>query len=151
MFFFHKAINLVECPEFRQLLLLLRPDLKETVIPHRSKLCKLVIDGWRRSFQELKRDLAVRPLLPLLTFLILSTQAAVGRISFTMDIWSDQNRRGHLALTAHWIATIIGTTSLKLEADLIAFHRIHGDHDGESLATILLQLLDRAGVTRKVR
>lgn len=120
------------------------------MIPHRTKLRELVIDGWKLGFQKLKRDLAVRSLMMLILLLICSTQAAVGQISFTMDIWSDQNRRAHLALTAHWIAMITGTSALQLEAAMIAFHRLRGDHDGESLAEIVLQLLDRAGITVKV-
>jgi hypothetical protein len=34
---------------------------------------------------------------------------------------------------------------------LIAFHRLHGNHDGKTLAITILHLLDRAGVTVKVR
>jgi len=45
---------------------------------------------------------------------------------------------------------IVGTTSLKLDADLIAFHQLYGDHDGESLAAMVLQLLDRARITAGV-
>lgn len=67
-----------------------------------------------------------------------------------MDIWSDHNRRSYLAITAHWIAMTLGTTALELKAALIAFHRLRGDHDGESLAEVVLQLLDRAGITLKV-
>ena len=68
-----------------------------------------------------------------------------------MDIWSDENLRPFLAITAHWIARITGTTSLQLKAALIAFHRLRGNHDGESLAAAVLQLLDRAGITVKVQ
>ena len=75
----------------------------------------------------------------------------MGWVSFTADIWSDPNRRPHLGMTAHWIAKVKGTTSLQLKVSLIAFHRLHGNHDGESLASTILQLLDRAGVTAKVR
>jgi hypothetical protein len=67
-----------------------------------------------------------------------------------MDIWSDQNMRPYLAMTAHWIATIDGSSALELKAALIAFHRLRGRHDGESLAQTVLQLLDRAGITVKV-
>lgn len=74
----------------------------------------------------------------------------MGQISFTMDIWSDKNRRSYLAITAHWIAIIPGTTALDLKAALIAFQQLRGDHDGESLAEVVLQLLDRAGITLKV-
>jgi hypothetical protein len=85
-----------------------------------------------------------------ISFLISFTQAAVGKISFTMDIWSDQNRRSYLAITAHWIAMISGTTALELKVALIAFHQLCGGHDGETLAGVVLQLLDRAGITVKV-
>jgi hypothetical protein len=54
-----KAINVVECPEFRALLLLLRSDMKQSVIPHRTKLRELIIHDWRRHYGELKDDLAV--------------------------------------------------------------------------------------------
>lgn len=67
-----------------------------------------------------------------------------------MDIWSDKNRRSYLAITAHWIAKVEGTTALELKSALIAFQRIHGTHDGVSLSKVILELLDRAGVTVKV-
>jgi hypothetical protein len=122
------------------------------MIPHRTKLRELVITDWKQSFQDLKCELAVSlcydsiPLMLLICF----TQDAVGQISFTMDIWSDQNRQSYMAITAHWIAVIPGTTSLELKTALIAFHQLYGDHDGESLATVVLHLLDRAGITVKV-
>lgn len=76
----------------------------------------------------------------------------MGQISFTTDIWSDQNRRPYLAITAHWIARIDSgaTTSLQLKASLIAFHCLRGSHDGESLAATIIKLLDRAEITVKV-
>jgi hypothetical protein len=54
-----KSLNLVECREFRLLLLLLRNDLKEEMIPHRTKLRDLIIRAWKQFFQVLRRDLAV--------------------------------------------------------------------------------------------
>ena len=75
----------------------------------------------------------------------------MGEISFTIDTWLDQNRRPYLAITAHWIAQNRETGALKLKAALIAFHRVCGGHDGLSLAGVVLGLLDRAGVTMKVR
>ena len=74
----------------------------------------------------------------------------MGEISLTTDIWSDQNHKSYLAITAHWIAKLEGTTSLQLKASLIVFHHLHGGHDGEVLAETVLQLLDRAGITVKV-
>lgn len=77
-------------------------------------------------------------------------QNAVGRISFTTDVWSDQNRQPYLAMTAHWISKSEGSSSLQLKAALIAFHRLRGRHDGMTLAKTVVELLDRAGVTVKV-
>lgn len=81
----------------------------------------------------------------------LSIQNAAGHVSFTMDIWSDQNRRSYLAMMAHWIGHIIELNSLQSKAALIAFHRLCGGHDGKSLSRVILGLLDRVGVTVKVR
>lgn len=76
----------------------------------------------------------------------------MGQISFTADIWSDQNRQSYLAITAHWIAKRGDTEVdvLTLKAALIAFHRLRSRHDGQSLADAVLHLLDRAGITDKV-
>ena len=74
----------------------------------------------------------------------------MGKISFTLDIWSDQNLRPYLAMTAHWIAIHEPTDTLKLKLALIAFHRLHCSHDGASLANVVIKLLDRAGITAKV-
>jgi len=67
------------------------------------------------------------------------------------DIWSDKNRRPYLAITAHWIACVEGSTSLQLKAVLIAFHCLCGSYDGASLVDTVVKLLDRAGITTKVR
>jgi len=75
----------------------------------------------------------------------------MGQVSFTMDIWSDQNRQPFLAMTAHWIVKRGDTDALVLRAALIAFHCLSGRHDGMSLADTVLRLLDRAGITTKVR
>jgi hypothetical protein len=55
-----QSINVVECREFRDLLLLLRESLKETDIPHRTKLREEIIKAWKGWFQILKDDLEVR-------------------------------------------------------------------------------------------
>jgi len=78
-------------------------------------------------------------------------QAAMGQISFTMDTWSDQNYRSYLAITAHWIAEVEGTSALRLKTALIAFHRLRQNHTGKSMARTVVHLLDRAGITTKVR
>ncbi|KAG2138730.1 uncharacterized protein EDB93DRAFT_1106299 [Suillus bovinus] len=53
-----QAINIVECPEFRRLILLLRQDLTDSDIPHRLKLCQLIIAMWDEYFEATKCALA---------------------------------------------------------------------------------------------
>ncbi|KAF8835924.1 hypothetical protein BDN67DRAFT_912139, partial [Paxillus ammoniavirescens] len=55
-----------------------------------------------------------------------------------------------LVVTAHWISEEPNTGTLKLKSVLLAFHRIHGNHSGKSLAKTILYLLDHAKTTVKV-
>lgn len=66
-----QSLNVVECLEFRRLLLHLREDLTDKDIPHCTKITTEVIEVWKRCFDSLKRDLAVRN--PFLTFDIFAT------------------------------------------------------------------------------
>lgn len=84
-------------------------------------------------------------------------QNALGKISFTTDLWSDPNLSPFMAVTAHWIeVSVVKQTpdgpqySLKLRAELIGFHRVPGRHDGEHLAQAFLYILDRISITSKV-
>jgi hypothetical protein len=54
-----QSINVVECREFRDLLLLLRQDLGDKDIPHRTKIREAIITAWKSWFIGLKRELAV--------------------------------------------------------------------------------------------
>jgi hypothetical protein len=59
-----------------------------------------------------------------------------------------------MAVTAHWIhktTAADGTEQLKLRSDLVGFHKIPGRHNGNHLAHCFLYVLDRIGVTHKVR
>jgi len=52
-----KSVNIIECLEFRQLLLHLQTDLMDAMIPHRTKLHKLIIQAWGAHFKVLHADL----------------------------------------------------------------------------------------------
>ncbi len=54
-----QSLNVVECHEFRELFHYLQPDLKESMVPHRTKLCGLVVNSWSQYFQALKSELTV--------------------------------------------------------------------------------------------
>ncbi|KAJ7465958.1 hypothetical protein FB451DRAFT_1486159 [Mycena latifolia] len=53
------SINLIENHEFRDLLLLLRESLQDKDIPHRTKLCSLILDAWLKYYDSLKKELKV--------------------------------------------------------------------------------------------
>jgi len=55
-----KSVNIIEHLEFRRLLLHLRTDLMDAMIPHCTKLHKLIIQAWGAHFKVLHADLAVR-------------------------------------------------------------------------------------------
>jgi hypothetical protein len=54
-----QSINVIECREFCDLLLVLHEDLQEKDIPRRTKLRESIIKAWERWFKILKKDLAV--------------------------------------------------------------------------------------------
>ncbi|KAL4079925.1 hypothetical protein V8B97DRAFT_2020675 [Scleroderma yunnanense] len=91
--------------------------------------------GSRQYFTILKQDLAL----------------VKGDILFTSDLWLDKNYQPFIVITAHWILKGDAVGSLKLNAKLIAFHHISGNHTGTNLASTILCLLNCAGVTEKGR
>jgi hypothetical protein len=142
----------IECPEFRQLIQLLRRDIKESDIFHCTKLRDLILDASYRYFQVLKRDLAVSICLLLILQVSYVLQNALGKVSFTSDLWSNTigGYDPYMAITAHWIAQEGPMAILVLKAGLIAFHYLHGAHTGKELASTMVYLLDRAEVTNNV-
>ncbi|KAH9946450.1 hypothetical protein B0H21DRAFT_676010, partial [Amylocystis lapponica] len=69
------------------LLLYISSELDDKDIPHRSKITKLIEDRYNAE----KAILATE------------AQNALGRVSFTSDVWSDQQLRGFMAITVHYV------------------------------------------------
>ncbi|KAJ7686905.1 hypothetical protein B0H17DRAFT_872760, partial [Mycena rosella] len=61
--------------------------LQDKDIPHRTKLCSLILDAWLKYYDSLKKEL----------------KESLGKISFTGDMWSSKGLQSYLALTAHWL------------------------------------------------
>jgi hypothetical protein len=68
----YKSLRLVECSEFWCLLLFRHCDLRDSDIPHWSKIWDLVIALWSTYFNELKLNLEVRLVLLWLELLVFS-------------------------------------------------------------------------------
>jgi hypothetical protein len=77
----------------------------------------------------------------------------MGKISFTMDIWSDPDLKAYMAVTAHWMECQSLQTSQKisLRADLIGFVNVLSNHTGEHLAEVFLLIIDCLNIANKVR
>jgi hypothetical protein len=56
----YQAINVVECRQFRDLLLMLRKELRELDIPHRTTIRKRVEEVLSEHLDKLEREMAVR-------------------------------------------------------------------------------------------
>jgi hypothetical protein len=72
----------------------------------------------------------------------------MGKISFTMDLWTDFDKKPYMAVTAHWLEQE-GQT-ITLHTDLIGFMHIPGSHTGERLAEVFLFIINRLNLVKKV-
>jgi hypothetical protein len=92
----------------------------------------------------------------MLILFLICRKNSLGRISSTMDLWSDPNLAPFMAVTAHWMESTAVQTGdgpqhlIKLCSDLIGFYHVTGHHDGERLATVFMEILDRIEITPKV-
>ena len=132
--------------------MLVRETLDDADIPCHDKMREAILDHWQKSFECLKVDLSVSlQFILLIQLASITQQNSCGKISFTADIWSNANMQAYIAVTSHWISGDQSTKHLSLKTALIGFHCIKGSHTGINIAEIILHLLDRAGVTLKVR
>jgi hypothetical protein len=58
-----QSIRVVDCPEFRDLCMLLRESLQDSDIPHRDRVRQGIIDDWHKWFKGLQQELKVCPSL----------------------------------------------------------------------------------------
>jgi hypothetical protein len=84
------------------------------------------------------------------TKLINNLRRALGKISFTMDVWSSKALQPYLAVTAHWLGLRAGTSQPALHQALLAFRRIRGAHSSQRMARIIFNILDLADIPHKV-
>jgi hypothetical protein len=53
-----------------------------------------------------------------------------------------------MAVTAHYSIVLNG--KLQMRSQLIAFRYVPGSHDGESMATVMLRILDELRISNRV-
>jgi hypothetical protein len=141
---------------------MLRPELQEYDIPSRSTVKRRVEELFEHHLSQLEQNMSVSINIRHSIGIILLKhhknllQHALGKISYTMDMWSDPNMSPFMAVTANWIGSNPDTphssnfVSLKLQSELIGFVNVPERHTGEHLAESFLYVLDRVQVTHKV-
>jgi hypothetical protein len=73
----------------------------------------------------------------------------MGKVSFTMNIWTDLDKKPYMAVTAYWLEQASLQMSGRLQqkinlcTDLIGFVHIPSSHTGERLAEVFLWILKR--------
>ncbi|KAJ8453438.1 hypothetical protein ONZ45_g19719 [Pleurotus djamor] len=130
-----QSMNVLDCQEFRDVLAYLGADkITNGDIPHRTKITIDILHEFEAEQQRLREEM----------------ERAIGRVSFTSDIWSDPNLDGYMGVTAHYIVRNIRDNHLEWKSHLIAFQIIEGDHTGVNIANHFLTILDKYGITHKL-
>ncbi|OJT05329.1 hypothetical protein TRAPUB_3770 [Trametes pubescens] len=127
-----QSLYVIDSREFREVILYDAEHLRDEDIPHRTKLRELIRTAHKKHRIEVQVEMA----------------GALGRISFTADLWTDPILRAFMAVTAHYIVRI--DKSLVLKTRLLAFKHIVGHHDGASLAWAFFAVLEEEKIMRKV-
>jgi hypothetical protein len=78
------------------------------------------------------------------------SQSALGRLSFTADMWSSLGMHPYLAITVHWLSRRPDTCHVVLRQALLAFRRVRGAHSGARISRIVMGILDAAEIVDKV-
>ncbi|KAI1788299.1 hypothetical protein LXA43DRAFT_1063663 [Ganoderma leucocontextum] len=131
-----QAINVAEDPLFRELLMYASTSpkvLEDGDILHRTRAHDLLVEEYEREMDELRHEL----------------KAAVGRISFTCDLWSSVILRSFFAITLHYVAED-GEHNIVLRSRLGAFHHILERHTGKNLAEQFIIVIEELGVLDKI-
>jgi len=55
-----QSINVIESPQLRAIFLMLREELKDTDIPHRTSLRERILEVWNEHLDTLQEEMAVR-------------------------------------------------------------------------------------------
>ncbi|KAF5319548.1 hypothetical protein D9619_008318 [Psilocybe cf. subviscida] len=128
-----QSVNILENPEFRHFILFACPYITDAELPHRTRLSKLIELQFEKEYQLMRIDI----------------KNALGRVSFTSDVWSRQTMQSFMGVTAHFIAKS-PLNVLTMETRLVAFRVLHGSHTGINLANEFLKVIEEIECLNKM-
>jgi hypothetical protein len=122
-------LRLVECPEFRALLSYLNTDINSW-LPNAHKTVRTWVT---RQFEIEKGKIKIR------------LQNAKTVIHLSLDIWTSPSNKPIFGIIAHYISE-----NGALEQVVLAMKEIEGNHKGENLAPVLMEVIRDWGIARKL-
>ncbi|KAG7428722.1 putative AC transposase [Fusarium oxysporum f. sp. raphani] len=116
----HIAFFQLENRYFRELLFFLNPALLNHLPKAAKTIRSWVMDAFLSKKQRLREDL----------------QRSRSRISISFDLWTSPNPYAILGVIAMWI-----DTTGKRRTTVLGIRRVYGEHTGENLGSVVLELL----------
>ncbi|KAF8901531.1 hypothetical protein CPB84DRAFT_1777550 [Gymnopilus junonius] len=110
-----QSLDVVDCPELRNLFLFIGEQLNDEDIPHRTKLSELITKAFKREYAKMINEI----------------QHSEGRVSFTSDIWSRHTLQSFMGVTGHFM--VRKGKRLEMHSELVAFRHLEGSHCPSSL------------------
>lgn len=114
----HIAFSQIENLYFRKMVELINASVA-AFLPCRNTLRKWIMDEFERRKRRKRHEL----------------RAAKSNIHISFDLWTSPNCYAFMAIVTHYI----NSTGAR-KADLIALRRLHGEHTGENMAALLLEV-----------
>jgi hypothetical protein len=110
-----------------------RKGISDKDLPHQTSLTNMI---YREHVEDYRK-------------LICEIKSALGRVSFTSDIWSDPNLTSFLAITCHFCQrNNIGV--LEVANRVLAFRLVTGSHDGDNIGQIMYDIVKEANAHIRV-
>ncbi|KAK7034322.1 HAT family dimerization domain-containing protein [Favolaschia claudopus] len=148
------AFLLVDKAPFRRVLQYSRPSLKESDIPHRTKMRAEVLERASEAEDRLRARLSASFLKSISLFsnrLTGTTKSIPGQVSFTFYTWTSKTGDPFFGVTGHYIDSPPDSPEdWSLKSDQLAYTPIEGNHSGDNLAKILVRTLDRYDLREKM-
>lgn len=130
-----QSFLVIEKPSFRNLLRYLRPNMKESDIPHRTKLREDIMGKVGDVVERMQKY-----------YKTINSQ-----FSTTFDLWQSGAGDPYLSLTVHYIdAPKEKPNDWELKSDLLAFTEIKGNHSGANIGEYIIRIANRYGILNKV-
>ncbi|KAK7025717.1 HAT family dimerization domain-containing protein [Favolaschia claudopus] len=129
------AFRLVDKAPFRRVLHYCRPSLKESDIPHRTKMRGEILTRASEAEDRLREKLSKIP----------------GQVSFTFDTWTSKTGDPFFGVTGHYIDSPPDSPEdWSLKSEQLAYTPIEGNHSGQNLSKILVRAVDRYDLREKM-